>query len=138
MAEEVHEVPEEEVPVIKEGGAEPVEDVVEPIEGELKDIIQEVVKDVQKEELQTQTLFVSVKEMIQLYEKQVETFCVPFVEQSVMIEPKYNIDVNNNDDTIKVVEAIDKSTEAVKEVVDAVPVARFQNIRRFLPKSGFF
>jgi hypothetical protein len=131
MVKEVNEVPEEEVPVIKEEG-------VEPIEGELKDVVQEVVEDIQKEELESQTVFVSVKEMIQLYEKQVESICVPFVEQSVMIEPQYNLDVNNYDDTLKVVEAIEPITETVKEVVDDVPVARFQNIRRFLPKSGFF
>jgi hypothetical protein len=116
MAEEVHDFPEEEVPI---------EDVVE-------NVIQEVVEDIQKEELESQTVFVSVKEMIQLYEKQVETaYEVPFVEQSVMIETEHNPELGYND----IVEVVVETVEEVNTPVE-VPTMKFQNIRRFLTKNG--
>ena len=127
-----HEVPKEEI-VEEEQNSEVCDSV--------NNVIQEVVEDIQKEELQTQTVFISVKEMIQLYEKQVENLCVPFVEQSVMIEPKYNIYVNNNVDTVKVVEAVEQVVDEFAQPIESqvdVPIARFQNIRRFLPRRGVF
>jgi hypothetical protein len=105
----------------------------EEIRVDVDNVIQEIVKDIQKEELESQTLFVSVKEMIQLYEKKVETTCeTSIIEQSVMIETKHNPELGNNDNLQETIDNVD-----IVKVPVVVPM-KFQNVKRFLPRRQFF
>jgi hypothetical protein len=98
---------------------------------EVNDVIQKVVEDIQKEELESHTVFVSVKEMIQLYERKMETTCeISVVEQTVMIETKQNPELGNNDN-------IEETSEGVETPI-IVPNMKFQNVKRFLPRRQFF
>lgn len=107
----------------------------------LQEIVDEVVEGVNnvEKELLSTSVFVSVKDMVQMYEHVAENKNnTQYIEQNVMtVQPiTINSIVADNIDDKNKVESV-QSDQSDKNVV-IIPLSKFHTINRFLPKKTFF